>query len=223
MAGKHIKGPPHQISKFTKRIVAEFQKCLIPDSSSAFGHSDPASSSAFDHCDCSCHEHEHEQEENFQAITAAKPDTQQKSKPKGRFSISDVAKMNRKDFTAFLDRVRSPLRNKQCVEETLTHLTIIQDLTRDLDDRIAYLLNRRDEIYDIMARERELHKEWRAKVRAKFEECEEQKRLLFTNMTRKQRMKIIKTEFIRTLMNVDFDHEVEDVYGTENEIFRYFN
>jgi hypothetical protein len=111
MAGKHIKGPPFQTSKFTKRMVAEFQKCLIPDSLSAFGYSDPASSSAFDHCDCCCHEHEHI--ESPQAITTAtKPDTEQKSKPQGRFSISDVAKMNRKDFMAFLDRVRSPLRNK---------------------------------------------------------------------------------------------------------------
>jgi hypothetical protein len=84
-------------------------------------------------------------------------------------------------------------------------------------------LNRRDEIYDIMAKERELHKEWRAKVKAKFEECEEQKRLLFASMKREQRMKIIKTEFIRALMNVDFDHEVEDVHGARNEIFRSFN
>jgi hypothetical protein len=84
-------------------------------------------------------------------------------------------------------------------------------------------LNRREEIYNIMAKEREVHKEWRAKVKAKFEECEEQKRTLLASMTREQRMKIIKTEFILTLMNVDFDHEVEDVYGAGNEIFRSFN
>ena len=84
-------------------------------------------------------------------------------------------------------------------------------------------MNRREEIYDIMAEELEVHKEWRAKVKAKFEECEEQKRSLFANMKREERMKVVKTEFITTLMNVDFDHEVEDVYGAGRKIFRSFN
>lgn len=74
-----------------------------------------------------------------------------------------------------------------------------------------------------MAKEREVHKEWRAKVKAKFEECEEQKKLLLANMKREQMMKIVKTDFIMTLINVDFDHEVEDVYGAGKEIFRSFN
>jgi len=74
-----------------------------------------------------------------------------------------------------------------------------------------------------MAKEREMHKEWRAKVKAKFEECEEQKRILLANMQREQRMEVVKTEFIVTLLNVDFDHEVEDVYGAGNEIFRSFD
>jgi hypothetical protein len=74
-----------------------------------------------------------------------------------------------------------------------------------------------------MATEREVHKEWRDRVKAKFEECEEQKRILLANMKREQRMKFIKTEFIMALINVDFDHEVEDVYSAGMEIFRSFN
>jgi hypothetical protein len=74
-----------------------------------------------------------------------------------------------------------------------------------------------------MAKEREMQREWRAKVKAKLEECEEQKTMLLANMKRDQRMKIIKTEFIMALINADFDHEVEDVYGAGNEISHSFS
>jgi hypothetical protein len=74
-----------------------------------------------------------------------------------------------------------------------------------------------------MAKEREEHREWKAKVKAKFKESEELKKMLLASMTREQRMKILKMEFIMTLTKIDFDHEVEDVYGARNEVFRSFN
>ncbi len=73
-----------------------------------------------------------------------------------------------------------------------------------------------------MATERKLHREWRAKVRAKFEEVEKMKGEILASMKREDRMTIVKAEFILLLMSVDFDHEVEDVYGAGKKIFRSF-
>lgn len=182
----------------------------------------PASSSPFDHCDCSCHEHEHGGGPQ-PATTAQEPDTKQKSYSHGSYSMDEIVKMNKKDFMAFIDRVRSPYRGTHPADKVLIWLFLVQGLTKDLDNRIAYLLNRREEIYKIMAMEREQHKEWRAKVKAKSEASKELKKMLLANMKREERMKIIKMDFIMTLLKVDFDHEVEDVYGAGNEIFRSFN
>lgn len=59
-----------------------------------------------------------------------------------------------------------------------------------------------------------MRREWKAKVKAKFEECEVQKRVLLANMKREHRMVVVKREFILALMRMDFvEEEIEDIYG----------
>jgi hypothetical protein len=115
----------------------------------------------------------------------------------------------------------------------------MQDLAKKRAERIAYLEKRRAEIYDIMAIEKEVHAEWRAKVKAKFEECEDMKKALLASMKRRDRMGVAKEaeadttreecmeaitgEFILVLMGVDFEHEIEDVYDAGKKIFRSFD
>ena len=99
---------------------------------------------------------------------------------------------------------------------------MVQALADERNARILDLLRRRTEIKAIMAAELMEHIQWRTEVRAKFEECEEIKANILKCMTSKQKLRIAKEEFIRILRNVNFDHEVEDVYGAGKHMYRSF-
>ncbi len=61
-----------------------------------------------------------------------------------------------------------------------------------------------------------------AATNTRLAEVEKMKMEVMKSMSREQRMTIVKQDFIRILRNVDFDHEVEDVYGSGMRIFRSF-
>jgi hypothetical protein len=112
MVGKCIQCPPCQTAEFANSVVAELQKCLTPAPSSAFDRCGSTSSLAFDHCGCNCHERD-EHGDSLQSVTTSiESDTGLKFKSEVKYSVTEVAKMNKKDFKAFLDRVRPPPRSK---------------------------------------------------------------------------------------------------------------
>jgi hypothetical protein len=87
----------------------------------------PASSSPFDHCDCSCDQNdEHEHGDASQpATTGHESGVEQKCKSHGNPTMADVAKMTKKDFMAFIDRVRSRQWSTQCIKATLTWIIFV--------------------------------------------------------------------------------------------------
>ena len=121
---------------------------------------------------------------------------------------------------------------------TLISFIHIQDLARvqaARDNRIAYLEKRLPEVEKLAKTENELKRKWQELIDARSEELLDLKRKILIHERRERmlelllkddnalsEMDLLKAEFILLLISVDFDHEVEDVFGSGKRMFRSF-